>query len=79
MLSKSPTNYAQCFPFRWRLDGFDRRFKDSGLPVEQVNKLRRLIYTNGEYLCFTDLPAAKAALRRPEFEDLLEALYGLPT
>ena len=79
VLSKSPTNYAQCFPFRWRLDGFDRRFKDSGLPVEQVNKLRRLIYTNGEYLCFTDLPAAKAALRRPEFEDLLEALYGLPT
>jgi hypothetical protein len=79
VLSKSPTNFPQCFPFRWPLDGFDRKFKDSGLPVEQINKIRRLTYTNGEYLCFTDLQAVRAALRRPEFEDLVETLYGLPT
>jgi hypothetical protein len=79
LLAKSPTNFAQCFPFRWPLGGFDRKFKDSGLPVEEINKLRRLAYTNGQYLCFTDLQAAKDALRRPEFQDLVEALYGLPT
>jgi hypothetical protein len=79
VLAKSPANFPQCFPFRFSLNGFERKFKDSGLPVEEVDKIRRLTYTNGQYLCFTDLQAAKAALRRPEFEDLVETLYGLPT
>jgi hypothetical protein len=79
ILALNPRNFPQCFPFRFPVDGFERKFKDSGLPLEQVDKIRRLTYTNGEYLCFTDLQAAKAALRRPEFEDLVETLYALPT
>jgi hypothetical protein len=79
VLAKSPVNFPQCFPFRFPLNGFARKFKDSGLPAEEVEKIRRLTYTNGEYLCFTDLQTVKAALRRPEFEDLVETLYGLPT
>ena len=79
VLAKSPVNFPQCFPFRFPLNGFERKFKDSGLPVEEVDKIRRLTYTNGQYLCFADLQAVKAALRRPEFEDLVETLYALPT
>jgi hypothetical protein len=79
VLAKSPANFPQRFPFRFPLDGFERKFKDSGLPAEQMEKIRRLTYTNGDYLCFTDLQAVKAALRRPEFDDLVETLYGLPT
>ena len=47
--------------------------------MEQINTIRRLTYTNGECLCFTDLQAAKAALSKFEFNDLVETLYGLPT
>lgn len=79
VLSKSPRNFPQSVPFRWPLDGFERSFKESGLPAEQINKLRRLTYTNGHYLCFTDLQAAKAVLSKPEFDELVETLYGLPT
>lgn len=78
-LAKSTANYPQCFPFRFPLNGFDLKFKDSGLPVEQVERIRRLTYTNESYLCFSDLEAVKRVLKPEDFKDLVETLYILPS
>jgi hypothetical protein len=79
MLAKSSANYAQCFPFRFPVDGFDAKFKDCGLPVEQVEKLKRLTYTNAGFLCFTDLQAVQKILSAEDFKDLVSSLYAVPT
>lgn|ERR1051325_787336 len=79
VLSRNPTNFAQCFPFRFPLTGFEAKFKSSGLPVERLEQLKRLTYTNAGYLCFTDLQAMKRVLGVEEFKDLVETLYEVPT
>lgn len=79
VLSKNPANFPQCYPFRFPLHGFDQKFKDSGLPIEQVQRVLALTYTNSDFLCFTDLQAVKAVLRTNEFQELIEILYELPT
>jgi hypothetical protein len=61
------------------LQGFNQKFKESGLPVEQVQRILALTYTNSDFLCFTDLQAVKAVLRTNEFQELIEILYELPT
>src|SRR5437870_4179907 len=66
-LGKSAANYPQCFPFRFPQNGFDLKFKDSGLPVAQVEKIRRLTYTSGGYICFTDLRALEPVLKAEDF------------
>jgi hypothetical protein len=78
VLAKNPANFPQCFPFRFPLHGFDQKFRNSGLPIEQVQRLLALTYTNSDFLCFTDLQAAKAVLRPSEFQELVEILYELP-
>ena len=78
-LSKNPANFPQCFPFRFPLRGFDQKFKDSGLPIEQIQRILALTYTNSDYLCFTDLQAVKAVLRPDDFNELIEILYEMPT
>ncbi len=79
ILAKSPTNFPQCFPFRFSLAGFEQRFKHSDLPFGDIEKIRRLTYTNSGYLCFTDLHAAKGALTPGGFNDLIETLYQVPS
>jgi hypothetical protein len=79
MLARSSENYPQCFPFRFPVEGFDLRFKDSGLPSEDVAKIKRLTYTNGGFLCFTDLQAVQKLLRPDDFKDLVASLYAVPT
>ena len=79
VLSKNPANFPQCYPFRFPLQGFNQKFKDSGLPVQQVQRILALTYTNSDFLCFTDLQAVKAVLRTNEFQELIEILYELPT
>ncbi len=78
-LAKNPANFPQCFPFRFPLQGFDQKFKDSSLPLEQIERILALTYTNSDFLCFTDLQAIKAVLRPNEFNELIEILYELPT
>src|SRR5207245_2030097 len=77
-LANHPANYPQRFPFRFSPEGFDIRFKDSGLPIEHVERIRRLTYTNSGYLCFTDLDAMKQVLSPDEFNDLVGTLYVVP-
>src|SRR6185436_17026471 len=43
-----------------------------------IEKIKRLTYTNSGYLCFTDLAAIRPALSRSEFNELIEALYQVP-
>jgi len=78
VLAKSPVNFPQCFPFRFPLDSFEERFRQSDLPVAEIEKIRRLCYTNSGYLCFTDLEAVKPILSSNEFKDLIETLYQVP-
>jgi hypothetical protein len=78
MLARNPTNFPQCYPFRFLLSGFDQRFSRSDLPVSDIEKIRRLTYTNSGYLCFTDLQAMKPILTEKEFKDLIETLYQTP-
>lgn len=79
VLSKSKANYPQCFPFRFPLEGFELRFQESGLTQTEIQMVRRLTYTNGGYLCFTDLEAVQKALHPEDFKDLIETLYAIPT
>ena len=79
VLAKSSANYPQCFPFRFPVDAFDLKFKESGLPVEQIEKIKRLTYTNAGFLCFTDLQAVQKVLRPDDFKDLVSSLYAVPT
>src|SRR6266850_5076462 len=78
-LAKSTANYPQCFPFRFPLNSFDLKFKDSGLPIEQLNRIKRLTYTNDTYLCFSDLESVKRVLKPEDFKDLIETLYIIPS
>jgi hypothetical protein len=78
-LAKSAANYPQCFPFRFPLNGFDLKFKDSGLPLEQLGRIKRLTYTNDAYLCFSDLETVKRVLKPEDFKDLIETLYIVPS
>jgi hypothetical protein len=78
VLSRSRTNFPQCFPFRFPLNGFNERFRHSDLPVAEIEKIKRLTYTNSGYLCFTDLAALKPALSSNEFKELIETLYQVP-
>src|SRR5437867_9245465 len=41
-LANSAINYPQRYPFRIALNAFDLKFKDSGLPVEQIAQIRKL-------------------------------------
>src|SRR5579859_7231159 len=53
VLARTPVNYAQYFPFRLPLNGFDQRFADSGVSRETVELIRGLTYTNEGFLCFS--------------------------
>ncbi|PWU16705.1 MAG: hypothetical protein C5B50_12975 [Verrucomicrobia bacterium] len=79
VLSRTPSNFPQRYPFHFALDGLEEKFKNCGLTAENVEQLRWLSYTNGGYLCFTDLQAMKHALNPEQFQELVESLYEVPT
>jgi hypothetical protein len=79
VLSKSPSNYPQRFPFRFPQDGFARCLGAAGLSVRNVQRLERLTYSDEPSVCFADLEAAKESLNDADFEDLVETLYQIPT
>jgi hypothetical protein len=78
VLARSRANFPQCFPFRFPLAGIDEHFRHSDLAVAEIEKIKRLTYTNSGYLCFTDLAAVKSVLSSNEFKDLIETLYQVP-
>lgn len=79
VLGRSETNYMQCQPFRFPLDGLDERFADSGLPPQKIALIRQLTYTNGNSICLcADEPALKS-FSSNEFQCLARTLYSTPT
>src|ERR1041385_2079225 len=46
LLAHDPRNYSQRFPFRFPLNGFETKFKDSGLSTSRLEKIKTLTYTN---------------------------------
>jgi hypothetical protein len=78
VLAKAPANYPQYFAFSFPLNSFDAKFKESGLPGEQLEKIRRLTYTNAGQLCFADLQVAETLLKPSEFNDLVQTLCAVP-
>jgi hypothetical protein len=78
VLGQSAANYSQANPFRFPSGTFDLRFKDSGLPLEDISLIKRLSYTKGDSLCFSDLETVQGLLKPEDFNDLLETLYAIP-
>lgn len=77
-LSRSESNYAQRWPFRIPLNGFNERFASSGLSSEKLALIRSLTYTNGNQLCFCSFATLQKQLGEQEFQAVVEALYAIP-
>ncbi|MSU56791.1 MAG: hypothetical protein EXS35_01165 [Pedosphaera sp.] len=77
-LANCPSNYSQCFPFRFPPEMFREHLKDSGLQPGDIEKVKRLAYTNAGAVCFTDLNPLHDVLKPAEFENLVAALYNVP-
>src|ERR1051326_3022986 len=67
-LADCPSNYAQCFPFRFPPQSFEEYLKDSGLDEQDVHKVKRLAYTNAGAVCFADLKTIRDLLKPDEFD-----------
>jgi hypothetical protein len=79
VLGRSETNYAQRWPFRIPVNGFEERFACAKIPKPKLELLRSLMYTNGNYLCFCNFATLKTVLTEEEFSEAVEALYSVPT
>src|SRR6185436_1831323 len=78
LLAASPRNYSQQFPFRFPLNTFENRLKESGLAPSRVEKLKTLTYTNAGVVCFADLYSARDYLDPAEFNRFVETLCAVP-
>ena len=76
VLADSPINSAQYHPFRFRPDGFEEWFADTGLGPAQLEVLRKLIYNQGGSLCFCDGAIVQALFSTNDFNRLVKSLYG---
>ncbi len=75
-LAESDVNSAQCDPFRFRPDTFERWEADARLGDEQLAILRRLTYMQGGSLCFSDGAIVQRLFCANDFKQLVTALYG---
>jgi hypothetical protein len=78
LLARSPINYSQRYPFRFRPDTFEARFAAADLSPAKMNLLRSLMYTNDGDLCFSDLNLLPSNLSTSEFNEVVNVLYRLP-
>lgn len=79
VLARTPANYAQYFPFRFPVNGFDQRFADSGVSPETLELIRGLTYTNEGFLCFSAMGPLRSVISTNELRALVKALYRTPT
>lgn len=78
VLAQSPTNFAQCYPFRFPPGTFDEFLTQSGLSAQDATRVNRLAYPDFGAVCFTDLEAVQTVLTPDEFDQLIGALYSTP-
>ena len=76
ILANEPANSAQCHPFRFRPESFEEWFAGTGLGFEQLELLRKLIYSQGGSLCFCDGAIAQGLFSTNDFKRLVKSLYG---
>jgi hypothetical protein len=78
VLSKDPVNYNQAYPFRFPVNEFESQFREGGLALNPLKLLERMAYRENNFVCFSDLEAARQLLSPQEFQSVLETLYTLP-
>jgi len=54
-LDKSQVNTLHLWPFKSRTDNFDAWFGQAGLSADTLALLKKLTYSRGAYLCFSDI------------------------
>ena len=79
ILARNRANYPQYFSYRFRPDAFEDHFKSSGLPLERIQMLREMAYTNAGAICLAVDESLKSRFRTNEFRALLRAVATIPT
>ena len=79
LLGRSPENYPQFTPFRFRADGFDDWFADCGLPKEKLATVRQLTYSHDGTLCFADAATFAQISTPAETKCLIKGLWRVST
>jgi hypothetical protein len=75
VLARSERNDLQCWPFTFRDGGLDDWFGQSGIADATVALLKRMAYTRGPSLCFSDLPVLFSQVTDPrERQRVVKAL-----
>jgi hypothetical protein len=79
VLAESELNFAYRYPYRFRMDGFEDWFSNSGLSAEKLEIIRELTYTNGPSLCLVDVDQVQRRFTPEEFNGLFRSLYSEPS
>jgi hypothetical protein len=79
VLAESEANFAHRYPYRFRPDGFDDWFANSGLSAEKLEIIRELTYTNGASICLVDIDQVQRRFSPEEFKGLFRSLYSEPS
>lgn len=79
LLGRTPDNYPQFTPFRFRNDGFEDWFADCGLPREKLATVRQLTYSHDGGLCFADAATFAQISTPEETKCLIKGLWRVST
>ncbi len=79
VLSSSPANYYQRFPFIIRADEADEWFDKNGLAPATDKLIRSLLYRRGDALCFADMMETLARIPSVEEKRLIAKMFSRET
>jgi hypothetical protein len=79
ILDDSDANSVQRYPFRFRPDSFEAWLSETGLEGNDLALLRKLIYKQGDLLCFCDGAILQRLFSDVAFRRLVKALNGEQT
>ena len=79
VLAQSDANSVQRYPFRFHPDSFEAWLPETGLDPDQAALIRKLIYKQGDVLCFCDGAIVQRLFSDVAFRRLVKALHGEQT
>ena len=79
LLGRTPDNYAQFTPFRFRTGGLDDWFAECGLPKDKLATVRQLTYSHDGTLCFADAATFAQIATPDETKCLIKSLWRVST
>jgi len=79
VLSSSPANYYQRYPFIIRADQADEWFDKNGLAPATDQLIRGLLYRRGDALCFADMMEALSRIPSLEEKRLVAKMFSRET